>query len=183
MLGGSLLFLAVALLLMALGVIRRRATPKPRVSRLFRTILALGLMSAVEELVFRAGILGVGSHYIGWPTALAVSTVAFALSHAFPHRLRFMTWVNLLLVGVLLGLTYRQMGIWAVIGLHWGWNAWEWGLGFTVSGEASAHLPTPPTIREVVDVPYGPEAHWATAMVMALAVAVTVMAPWGGVRP
>lgn len=150
--------------------------------RFWATIALLFLLSAVEEVVFRGGVLGWGRQVVGTPAALAVSSIGFAASHAFPTRLSPTTWVNLTLYGVLFGLAYLVGGLPASIALHGSWNAWEWGSGFTVSGPTTSHLlPAPPVRRPLRQTPYGPEGHWAATVTCLLAVGVVlaIMRPGG----
>ena len=64
-----------------------RLPPRPRVSRarawpLGTRVLLLTARSAGEEVVWRWVILGSLAPAIGWPCALAASTIGFALAHA-----------------------------------------------------------------------------------------------------
>ncbi len=158
------------------------AVPTRSRRRVVATIALLFLLSAVEEVVFRGAVLGWGARLLGTPAALAVSSIGFAASHAFPSRLSLATWVNLTLYGVLFGLAYLAGGLPASIALHGSWNAWEWGLGFTVSGPTTSHLlPAPPVRRPLPRTPYGPEGHWAATLTCLAAVGATlaVLRPGG----
>jgi hypothetical protein len=178
---GSVLFLTTWALLAGAGAV---LTPEPTRAhrRFWATIALLLLLSAVEEVAFRGGLLGWGGRVVGTPAALAVSSMGFAASHAFPTRLSLTTWVNLTLYGVLFGLAYLVGGLPASIALHGSWNAWEWGLGFTVSGPSTSHLlPAPPVRRPLRGTPYGPEGHWAATVTCLLSVGATlaVLRPGG----
>ncbi len=170
---GSVLFLAAAALLTVAGrvVVEPSATRNP-VGRLAVFALLLGVMAALEELIFRAGILGLGRAWVGTSWALSASVVLFALAHRTAEPLGLWAWVNLVLVGLLLGFVYLGWGLAPAIGLHWGWNLWEWGLGFAVSGQRTTRQLPPPRRRRVVrGCPYGPEGHPLTAIVLAAALA------------
>lgn len=162
--GGSTLFLATWGLL-ALARLVSRAEPMAATRHFWLTVAVLFAMSAVEELFFRAGVLGLGQRLVGWPAALGISSLGFAASHAFPTRLTVTAWVNLALYGVLFGFAYLVGGLPMSIALHGSWNAWEWGSGFTVSGAATSQLlPVPPQRRAVRGTPYGPEGHLAATV-------------------
>lgn len=172
---GALLFAATALLLRLLGRIHSApGAPTPWTSYV-RTGFFLGAMSAVEEFIFRAGMLGLGRGIVGLVPALIISSVLFSLSHSFPMRIPWRASLNITLIGLLLGIIYVRYGIWAAVGVHWGWNGLEWGLGFTVSGEhTSRYLPVPSHVRKLPRTPYGPEASW-TAMLTIAGALLTVL--------
>lgn len=166
---GSLAFLATAGVIAATG--RIRTVPVPGHPSVFRTILLLGIFATVEEAIFRAGVLGLGQRWLGFGCALALSMASFAVVHAVSERFGLITWLNLLLVGAVLGLLYQWAGFLAAVGFHWAWNAWQWGLGFAVSGPKNRrHLPSAPTIRDIDGLPYGPEGHWAALLALAASV-------------
>lgn len=172
---GALLFSVTALLLWITGDVRSATGTPARWTLYVRTGFFLGAMSAVEELIFRAGLLGLGERLVGFIPALVVSSVLFSLSHSFPMRIPWRATVNITLIGLLLGIIYWRFGIWAAVGVHWGWNGLEWGLGFTVSGEhTSRYLPVPRRVRKLPRTPYGPEASWA-AMLAILGALVVVL--------
>lgn len=162
---GSAAFLGGHLLMTGLGQVEGEpATGHPP---LWRAVALLGLFAAIEEAVFRAGVLGLGGRFIGFPAALVLSVGLFAAVHRTGVRLAPLAWLNLVLVGTLLGFLFHDWGFWAALGFHWAWNAWEWGLGYAVSGEQNRnHLPSPPRIRRLGAIAYGPEAHWASGAVL-----------------
>ena len=167
---GSLLFLGVALLLSQTGRVAVRLSPsRLPTARILSFSLLLGVMSALEELIFRGVVLGLGSAVIGSTAALALSTILFAAAHRTAEPLTGWAWLNLILVGALLGFVYLGWGLLPAIGLHWGWNQWEWGLCFHVSGERTTRqLPPPSRLRSLIGYPYGPEAHPTATVVLTL---------------
>jgi membrane protease YdiL (CAAX protease family) len=175
---GSMAFGLVTLVLLATGQVKTEGTG---VSSAFtaslRFSLLLGAMSAVEEVIFRALGVGLGMRVAGvWP-AIAGSSLLFAAAHRTGGRLSGWAWLNLLLVGLLLGAIYATAGLPAAIGFHWGWNQWEWWWGFRVSGEAtSRYLPVRPRTRLIPGFPYGPEGHPAATAVLLLALAAMLWA-------
>lgn len=140
------------------------ATPHPPV---LGTVALLGLLAAVEEAIFRAGLLGLGQRVLPLQVVFPVSLLAFAAVHAVGQRLTAVAWVTVAMSGAVLGLLYLGGGFWAAWGFHWAWNAWQWGLGFTVSGPNNGgRLPAPPRRRTVRRLPYGPEGHWASLVAL-----------------
>lgn len=166
--GGILAFGLVHGLLVATGRSERRPVDRlPAIGQLARAVAILAVVSFIEELVFRAGFVGLGRRLVGIPAALAASTVAFGWSHVFNGRGTRWVPVNLGLVGVALGLVYLRWGLWAAAGAHAGWNLTQWGLGYAVSGERTRALLPSGQSREVKGVPYGPEGDWTAAVVLA----------------
>lgn len=127
--------------------------------------LLLG-MAFVEEALFRWFLIGEGSHWVGFVPALLGSSVLFTLAHRPNGKLKYLTLMNLILVGVILGTVFWWWGIWVATASHFGWNLAEWGLGYTVSGEKVREVLPSPTIRVIRGEPFGPEGHWATTLVL-----------------
>ena len=165
---GILAFGLVHVLLVATG--RSERGPVDRagaIGQWARAVAILAVASFLEELVFRAGLVGLGRRWIGIPAALAVSTVAFGWAHVLNGRGTRWVPVNLGLVGVALGLVYLRWGLWAAAGAHAGWNLAQWGLGYTVSGERTRAVLPSVQSRGVKGVPYGPEGDWTAGVVLA----------------
>ncbi len=174
---GSAAFLVAHMVMTRAGAVT--AEPLDVHPPLWPALITLGLFAAVEEAVFRLGLIGYGARLVGFPAAFFVSVVLFAVVHRTEERLTPLAWTNLLLVGALLGLLYHDQGFFAALGFHWAWNAWEWGLGYAVSGEKNrSRLPAPPVSRRLGHLPYGPEAHWASgASLLASLIALLVVHP------
>ncbi|MDA8193236.1 MAG: CPBP family intramembrane metalloprotease [Thermaerobacter sp.] len=174
MAAGFLSFILVAGVLKAGRRVERHPLDRVLPFSSFVKLSALILFLAfLEEAFFRWGLLGQGSRLVGLIPAFFLSTGLFALSHRPNGRLHYVAWLNLLLVGMELGLIYLWWGLWVAAAAHAGWNLAEWGLGFTVSGEKTRKYLPSPALRVVPGEPFGPEAHWATTLVVALALAVT----------
>jgi uncharacterized protein len=109
---------------------------RPDVAYLAGSIILFMLISWLEEISFRAYILGNLMESFGKYTALFISSVLFALFHMFNPGMAVMPFVNLILAGLLLGLVYIHTGtIWYALGLHFGWNFFQGPVfGFPVSG-------------------------------------------------
>jgi hypothetical protein len=124
------------------------------------------VMAFVEEALFRWFLIGEGSHWVGFVPALLGSSVLLTLAHRPNGKLKYLTLMNLILVGVILGTVFWWWGIWVATAAHFGWNLAEWGIGYTVSGEKTRQVLRSPTIRVIRGEPFGPEAHWATTVVL-----------------
>jgi len=101
----------------------------------FLTGGALALPALSEELMFRGLPLILLAGVIGrWP-AVAVTAVAFGLSHWSNPDITPLGMANISLAGVLLGTAFfAPGGIWTAWGAHFGWNLSLAALGAPVSG-------------------------------------------------
>lgn len=104
-------------------------------------LLAFGLQSSAEEILFRGWMMSALAVKFGAVVAVAISSVVFALLH-FEPRAPWIFAVNILLFGVFTACwSLRTGNIWGVMGWHAGWN-WFLGVGFErpVTG-LDAHMP------------------------------------------
>lgn len=88
-----------------------------------------------EEIMTR-GALQHGLLFTGPLPALIISSVLFSLLHFFNPEFSLMAFINIILAGLILGLSLYAFGdLWAPIGFHLTWN-WAQGyvLGIPVSG-------------------------------------------------
>lgn len=103
----------------------------------FLSLSALTLLAAgLEELEFRFVLLNVLSRLTKPWIALAVTSVAFGLAHAFNDHATWLSVISNGLGGLTYGLAFLLTGrIWFPWALHFSWN-WVQGaiLGFTMSG-------------------------------------------------
>lgn len=127
---------------------RAVADPEHWLGVLGAAVLSGVVVGVLEEILFRGVLCGGLRHEIGWPWAILVSSVIYALVHLFhrppsPDRVTWWSgwemvghmlagvmvpeaWVpggmTLVVAGVLLGGWYRAAGsLHGVIGLHAGW--------------------------------------------------------------
>jgi membrane protease YdiL (CAAX protease family) len=118
------------------------------------------VVSTLEEILFRGGILGALRRSLGWGWALFLSSTIYALVHFFarPERLGEIHWysgwsvlgsmlggfgdfhtlipgfLNLALAGVLLGVAWQRTGnLYCSMGLHAGWIFWLKFYGYTTN--------------------------------------------------
>lgn len=160
-------FLVTALILHLTGRVQHKAPEKPLSFVKWAGLAALlVIMAFIEEAVFRWFLIGVGSNWVGFVPALIGSSLLFTLAHRPNGKLKYLTLMNLTLVGLVLGTVFWWWGIWVATAAHFGWNLAEWGLGYTVSGEKVRHALPSPTIRIIEGEPFGPEGHWATSVVL-----------------
>ena len=124
---------------------------------LFRAALSGTVVSLLEEVLFRGGVFGALRRAFSWRTALLWSSGIYAILHFFRSadwtgsitwhsglemlplmaagfvdlQLLFPSFLNLILVGVILALGYQYTGnLWFSIGLHGGWVFWLKLYGF-----------------------------------------------------
>ncbi|MHA6805163.1 CPBP family intramembrane glutamic endopeptidase [Salinifilum ghardaiensis] len=94
------------------------------------------VQASTEEVLTRGYLLQVTHRRWGLPAALAVQAVLFALLHVTNLEISVIALVNILLIGVLLGLwAVAEGGLWGVCAFHTVWN-WAQGnvYGIEVSG-------------------------------------------------
>ena len=95
------------------------------------------LVSVTEEVMVRGFVLGrMMDGGVNKFVALLISAVLFSLLHVFNPNFEFVSFLNILLAGVLLGASYiYTRNLCFPLALHWFWN-WLQGpvLGYEVSG-------------------------------------------------
>ncbi|WAC42016.1 CPBP family intramembrane glutamic endopeptidase [Pedobacter sp. SL55] len=94
------------------------------------------LVSLTEELFTRGYLLGNLLTSLNKWLALTVSSIVFAAFHLANSNMNWLSFVNLFLAGVLLGLPYLlTRSLWFSIAFHFGWNFFQGTVfGFNVSG-------------------------------------------------
>lgn len=94
------------------------------------------LVSLTEELFTRGYLLGNLLTSLNKWLALAVSSIVFAAFHLANPNMSWLSFVNLFLAGILLGLPYLlTRSLWFSIAFHFGWNFFQGTVfGFNVSG-------------------------------------------------
>ncbi len=126
-------------------------TAHQAVAVVFKAIGTAVIVAVMEEILYRGGLFGGLRKFFYWPLALIISSMVYALLHfllradfsgavdwhsglvVLPRMMRgFMDFqalvpgfLNLTLVGILLGLAYQRTGnLYFSIGLHAGWVFW-----------------------------------------------------------
>lgn len=101
------------------------------------TLFLFIIVALVEESIFRGYIL---NNLIDWLKnkyiALFISSVIFALFHGINPNISVLAFINLIIAGVALGITYiHTRNLWFPIFLHISWNYFQGPIfGFEVSG-------------------------------------------------
>jgi membrane protease YdiL (CAAX protease family) len=138
---GAVLVLIITVVLRLLGAVQIEshqngvARRGQIVERIVANPLWLLVFAAVEELFARALLIGWLGHYTGLPVAFAVSAVVFAVLHIPNGRPTIISMLNLVLVTIVFGIVYMRFGLWAAIGMHYGWNLMQWPvLGYPMYG-------------------------------------------------
>ncbi len=136
---GAILILAIAAFLFIPGIITFK-TAFFASRDIWLTMILMSFVALNEEAIFRGYVLQELSENMSRKAALGISALAFALIHFRSPNFDWLPILNLFLAGLLLGLAYfRFNGIWAPVGLHFGWNFMQGPiLGFEVSGQSMA---------------------------------------------
>jgi membrane protease YdiL (CAAX protease family) len=89
-----------------------------------------------EEIMIRGYILSNLCSSMNIYLALLVSSLLFALLHLGNANITLLSFINILLAGLLLGIYFiHRRNLWLPIGLHFSWNFFQGPvLGFEVSG-------------------------------------------------
>ena len=92
-------------------------------------------VSFLEELFIRGYILRNLMYSYNKLSALLISSLFFALMHSFNPNMSLLSYINLFLAGILLGISYvYTKNLWLAISLHFSWNFFQSLFGFNVSG-------------------------------------------------
>lgn len=108
----------------------------PDLNYLAGSLILCLVISWLEEISFRAYMLNNLMDSFHPFIALMISSFLFALFHLFNDGMTFLTFLNLFLAGILLGIVfiYRKT-IWFAMSLHFSWNFFQGPVfGFRVSG-------------------------------------------------
>jgi membrane protease YdiL (CAAX protease family) len=106
------------------------------IEQIIGSIILMILVAIHEEVIVRGYILnslmGINNKY----TALLLSSLLFAVLHLANPNISTISFVNLVLAGFLLGISYiHTKNLWFPIALHFSWNFMQGPiLGFEVSG-------------------------------------------------
>ncbi len=99
------------------------------------SILVYSIVAIAEEAIFRGYILRNFMISFNKYIALIISSLLFSLVHGFNPNIDLFSFFNLILAGILLGISYiYTKNLWFPIALHLSWNLFQTLLGFNVSG-------------------------------------------------
>jgi hypothetical protein len=141
------------------------------------------IQSATEEILSRGWFMNVLSARYNIAVGLIVSSSLFGLMHLGNPNVSFLAIINIVLVGLFLGLyVIKTNDLWGVCGLHAAWN-WTQGnvFGFEVSGQKVASgslMSLKLTGAEwFTGGAFGPEAGLAAAIVLTLGIIIVYFIP------
>lgn len=99
------------------------------------------LVAFMEETLLRGYILRNLMHICPNMVALLISATFFSLLHAANPNMGWISFLNLFLSGIVLGLPYLYTrNLWFPIALHFSWNFFQSLFGFNVSGQDAYSL-------------------------------------------
>ncbi|WP_461788741.1 lysostaphin resistance A-like protein [Pedobacter sp.] len=106
------------------------------IDQLLLSMATFVLVATTEELFTRGYLLGNLLISLNKWGALAISSIIFAAFHLANPNMSWLSFVNLFLAGILLGLPYLfTKNLWFSIAFHFGWNFFQGTVfGFNVSG-------------------------------------------------
>lgn len=138
LLGTATLVLAVAVTALAGGVEFGFQTTDAGllVGRFFAVGAIIFVAAAFEEVLFRGFIFQALLHNLEPASALAITSVAFAVLHLSNPSISAFSVLNIVLAGVWLGVAYlKTRSLWLATALHFSWNfAMVFIFGLPVSG-------------------------------------------------
>lgn len=99
------------------------------------------LVAVMEEMLLRGYILRTLMNSFHKMVALIISASLFSFMHAANPNVNWISFLNLFLSGIILGLPYLYTrNLWFSISLHFSWNFFQSLFGFKVSGRDSYSL-------------------------------------------
>jgi membrane protease YdiL (CAAX protease family) len=185
---GFLMFSTVTLLLSISGhtVINSNPASASGILALSGVLIVLPgwmIQSATEEILSRGWFMNVLGARYNVAVGLTVSSTFFGLMHFANPNVSILAIINIVLVGLFLGLyVIKTNDLWGVCGLHAAWN-WTQGnvFGFEVSGQkvtAGSLMHLKLTGAEwFTGGAFGPEAGLAAAIVLSIGIIVVYFIP------
>ena len=99
------------------------------------------IISLKEEILVRGYVLRNFMYSFNKYVALVLSSFLFSLLHGLNPDFSFISFINLFLAGIILGLPYTfNKNLWFPIAFHFSWNFFQSLFGFNVSGIDSYSL-------------------------------------------
>jgi hypothetical protein len=100
------------------------------------SIMLFTIVAIVEETLLRGYVLRNLMSSFNKYTALIASSILFSVMHSFNPNVDLFSLFNLLLAGIVLGLSYiHTKNLWFPIAMHLSWNLFQTLFGFNVSGK------------------------------------------------
>lgn len=178
---GLLMFSSVVLLLTISGNIEINNNPESLsgISALAGVLIVLPgwmIQGGTEEVLTRGWLMPVLGARYNVAVGLITSSMIFGVLHLLNPNVGVLAIVNIVLVGLFLGLyVIKTKDLWGVCGLHAAWN-WSQGnvFGFEVSGQKVAsgslmHLKSTGT-EWFTGGAFGPEAGLAATLVLSIGI-------------
>lgn len=145
------------------------------------------LISIGEEVMFRGVVFEAIRERFGANIAVAITAVLFGVAHAGNEGVSIIAVINVTTAGVLFGaMVVRTSALWMSIGYHIFWNAILYLFVGSVSGSSNSGVITrlvtdsvDPSIRWIVDGPFGIEQGLMTSIVLIAGIVATA----GWARP
>lgn len=133
-LGFALIAIGFLILLMSGNLTVTGVQFKPQAFLLY--IFLLIIVALNEEIAVRGYILHNLMHSVNKYAALLIASLVFSLMHLLNPSFSLLSFVNIILAGILLGVYYiHRQNLWFPIALHFAWNFFQGPVfGFEVSG-------------------------------------------------
>ena len=144
-----LMGIAVGIILISIGFIFLIAIGSLKVIEInfnptwfFGSMVLMILVSIHEEVIVRGYLLNSMMSVTNKYFALLLSSVLFGAMHLFNPNITTISFINIVLAGILLGISYiYSKNLWFPIGFHFSWNFFQGPvLGFEVSGQEMKSL-------------------------------------------
>ncbi|MDR1169973.1 MAG: CPBP family intramembrane metalloprotease, partial [Prevotellaceae bacterium] len=105
--------------------------------KLLTSVVLFSVVAFGEELIMRGYILNNLLQSMNKYVALALSSVIFSIMHIFNPNFDMMSFVSIVLAGLMLGISYiYTKNLWFPVALHFSWNFFQGTVfGFKVSGQ------------------------------------------------
>ncbi len=106
------------------------------IKEILLSIILYFIVAVMEEVLLRGYILRNLMISFNKYVALIISSIIFAVMHGFNPNIDLFSMTNILLAGILLGISYiHTKNLWFPIALHLSWNLFQTIFGFNVSGQ------------------------------------------------
>ena len=120
--GVGIALVSAALFLMTDSLRLQWPLDRPRVSAALAPLCALSLVTVLAEELFTKGLLydAVERHWGAMPAVAASALAFFMLNGGWSGSA--VSGLNVALMGALCACLHRRFGLWAPVGLRWGWS-------------------------------------------------------------
>ncbi|PHR57748.1 MAG: CPBP family intramembrane metalloprotease domain-containing protein [Robiginitomaculum sp.] len=146
---------------------------------IFLFLIGFVIQGGTEEVLTRGWLMSTFASRWGWPAAVGVTSVMFALMHIGnePGHINWIAMTNIVLIGIFFGLyAVREKSLMGVCAAHASWN-WMMGIGFGLNVSAMK-IDVAPLLVELEQMPlvdkaitggsFGPEGSLIVSAVLAV---------------